>query len=104
MTISQQLTKASLSRLLMSNKHYNVEIAELKIEQGLALQDILTEIHHFIHRIEFPSHIKMVLLDNMGIIEYHLASGTSEKIQLGALIGAFQSVRNEVVNQQLASN
>jgi replication factor C subunit 3/5 len=26
------------------------KIAELKIEQGLALQDILTEIHHFIHR------------------------------------------------------
>ena len=33
------------------------------------------------------------------LCRYHLSAGTSEKIQLGALLGAFQIVRDIVVQQ-----
>ena len=31
------------------------------------------------------------------VYRYHLSAGTSEKIQLGALLGAFQIVRDMIV-------
>ncbi|GIZ03221.1 replication factor C subunit 5 [Caerostris extrusa] len=71
-------------------------INELKIMKGLALQDILTQVHLFVHRIELPDDVKIHLLVKMADIEDHLASGTSEKIQLSALISAFQVARDMV--------
>ncbi|XP_019622788.1 PREDICTED: replication factor C subunit 5-like [Branchiostoma belcheri] len=72
---------------------YN-NIFQLKTLKGLALQDILTEVHLFVHRIDFPMAVKMVLLDKMADAEYRLAAGTNEKLQLSAVIAAFQVVRN----------
>ncbi|GFR19873.1 replication factor C subunit 5 [Trichonephila clavata] len=71
-------------------------INELKILKGLALQDILTQVHLYVHRIELPADVKIHLLEKMSNIEDHLASGTSEKIQLSALIAAFQVARDMV--------
>ncbi|KAF8767711.1 replication factor C subunit 5-like [Argiope bruennichi] len=72
-------------------------INELKILKGLALQDILTQVHLFVHRIDdLPDDVKIHLLEKMADIENHLASGTSEKIQLSALISAFQVARDMV--------
>ncbi|XP_078682041.1 replication factor C subunit 5-like [Branchiostoma floridae x Branchiostoma belcheri] len=72
---------------------YN-NIFQLKTLKGLALQDILTEVHLFVHRIDFPMAVKMVLLDKMADAEYRLAAGTNEKLQLSSVIAAFQVVRN----------
>jgi len=72
-------------------------IIKLKNLKGLALQDMLTEVHSYVHRIEFPPHIKISLLQKMAEVEYRLASGTSEKIQLSSLIATFQAVRDYVV-------
>jgi len=69
---------------------------ELKTSKGLALQDILTEVHTYIHRIDFPQAVRIVLLDKMAESEYRLAAGTSEKIQLSGLISAFQCVRDSI--------
>ena len=72
--------------------------------------------------VDFPQRVRMVLLDKMATIElvmcshvamsplslslslslslrHHLASGTSEKIQVGALLGVFQIVRDLVTAQ-----
>ncbi|NWW72670.1 RFC5 factor, partial [Climacteris rufus] len=98
---------------------------ELKTLKGLALQDILTEIHLFVHRgghrvqlqltpkgpntpwalteclllstVDFPPSIRIQLLIKLADIEYRLAAGTSEKIQLSSLIAAFQVTRDLVV-------
>merc|ERR1712050_34370 len=75
---------------------YN-HIVKLKTVKGLALNDILTEVHKYVHRIDFPIHIRVVLLEKMADIEERLASGTSEKIQLSSLIAAFQVAREGVV-------
>ncbi|XP_030831515.1 replication factor C subunit 5 [Strongylocentrotus purpuratus] len=71
-------------------------INQLKTLKGLALLDILLEVHTYVHRIEFPQKVRIYLLDKMSDIEYRLAAGTSEKLQLGSLVAAFQSAREMV--------
>ncbi|XP_060079702.1 replication factor C subunit 5-like isoform X1 [Ylistrum balloti] len=77
---------------------YN-NIMDLKSAKGLALQDILREVHLYVHRIDLPVHVKINLLEKMADIEYRLASGTSEKIQLSSLIAAFQVARDLIVQE-----
>ncbi|XP_023668127.1 replication factor C subunit 5 isoform X1 [Paramormyrops kingsleyae] len=74
------------------------QILHLKTLKGLALQDILTEVHLLIHRVDFPPSIRIGLLIKLADIEYRLASGTSEKIQLSSMVAAFQAVRDLVVS------
>uniref|UniRef100_A0A2R5LIQ2 Activator 1 subunit 5 n=2 Tax=Ornithodoros turicata TaxID=34597 RepID=A0A2R5LIQ2_9ACAR len=72
------------------------QINKLKISKGLALQDVLTQVHLYVHRVEFPDEVKMYIIDKMADIEYRLAAGTSEKIQLSSLISAFQMARQMI--------
>nr|XP_025871678.1 replication factor C subunit 5 [Vulpes vulpes] len=74
-------------------------IMELKTLKGLALHDILTEIHLFVHRVDFPSSVRVHLLTKMADIEYRLSVGTNEKIQLSSLIAAFQVTRDLIVTE-----
>ncbi|MFT7808428.1 replication factor C subunit 5 [Arapaima gigas] len=74
------------------------QILQLKTLKGLALQDILSEVHLLVHRVDFPPSIRMGLLIKLADIEYRLASGTSEKIQLSSMVAAFQAVRDIVVS------
>lgn len=56
----------------------------------MALQDIITEIHDLIGTYEFPSAMRLYILENLSEIEFRLAEGGNEQIQLGALIGTFK--------------
>lgn len=69
---------------------------ELKTLKGLSLQDIVSEVHHFIHQLDLPQTIRIHLLIKMGDLEERLLKGTSEKIQLGSMISAFQVTREMV--------
>ncbi|XP_035719195.1 replication factor C subunit 5-like isoform X1 [Vespa mandarinia] len=69
------------------------KIQDLKIKKGLALQDILTELHQFVHKIEFPDHILIDLVIKMAEIEKRVAVGCSEAVQLNALVAAFHKAR-----------
>ncbi|CAG9857368.1 unnamed protein product [Phyllotreta striolata] len=69
-------------------------IRELKMIKGLALHDILTEVHKYIHRIEFPFDLMIDLLATLSDIEYRLCAGANENLQLTALISAFQRVKD----------
>ncbi|NWS08081.1 RFC5 factor, partial [Motacilla alba] len=122
--------KSDITNILdwMLNQDFSTayrKIMELKTLKGLALQDILTEIHLFVHRggervqlwmilarpnsplpftecfllstVDFPPSIHIQLLIKLADIEYRLAAGTSEKIQLSSLIAAFQVTRDLVV-------
>ncbi|KAI4820964.1 hypothetical protein KUCAC02_028920 [Chaenocephalus aceratus] len=75
------------------------QILQLKTLKGLALHDILTEIHLLIHRVDFPPAIRIGLLIKLADIEHRLASGTNEKIQLSSMVAAFQGVRDIVVSE-----
>ncbi|NWI40641.1 RFC5 factor, partial [Picathartes gymnocephalus] len=122
--------KSDIANILdwMLNQDFSTayrKITELKTLKGLALQDILSEIHLFVHRggqrvqlqtilerpnfplaltkgfplstVDFPPSIRIQLLIKLADIEYRLAAGTSEKIQLSSLIAAFQVTRDLVV-------
>ncbi|XP_069726820.1 replication factor C subunit 5 isoform X1 [Phaenicophaeus curvirostris] len=125
--------KSDIANILdwMLNQDFSTayrKIMELKTLKGLALQDILIEIHLFVHRgrglqgrllaepgranhpspahanachllssVDFPPSIRIQLLIKMAEIEYRLAAGTSEKIQLSSLIAAFQVTRDLIV-------
>lgn len=71
------------------------EIQNLKIDKGLALQDILTQVSQTVSRLPLPQSNKLSIYIRLADIEYHLNNGGSEKIYLSALISAFQCAREE---------
>nr|XP_050853740.1 replication factor C subunit 5 isoform X2 [Vespula vulgaris] len=75
------------------NESYELSYCNLKIKKGLALQDILTELHLFVHKIEFPDYILINLVIKMAEIEKRVAVGCSEAVQLNALVAAFHQAR-----------
>ena len=70
------------------------KIQDIKLKKGLALQDILTELHLFVNKIEFPDPILIELVIKLAEIEKRVAIGCSEAVQLNALVSAFQRARD----------
>ena len=68
----------------------------MTIIAGLSLQDILSEVHLYIHRLELPAQVKIQLLIKMAELEARLMGGSSEKIQLGGFLSAFQVTREMI--------
>jgi len=71
-------------------------INQLKTLKGLSLQDIVTEVHTFVHRLELPGQVRIHLLIKLSELEKRLMAGSSEKIQLGSLLSAFQVTREMI--------
>ncbi|XP_017882167.1 replication factor C subunit 5 [Ceratina calcarata] len=79
------------------NESYDMcysKIQDIKLKKGLALQDILTELHLFVNKIEFPDDILMNLIIKLAEIEKRVCIGCSEAVQLNALVSAFQNARD----------
>jgi replication factor C subunit 3/5 len=95
------------------------KIRDLQTFKGLALQDILTEVHLYVHQsnykmfkifkpylqviyilpVDFPPNVRIVLLEKMADVEVRLSSGCSDRIQLGSLLSAFDTARCLVAKQ-----
>jgi len=75
------------------------KIRDLQTFKGLALQDILTEVHLFVHQIEFPPNVRIALLEKLADVELRLSSGSSERLQLGSLLAAFNTAKGLVAKQ-----
>ncbi|XP_037934935.1 replication factor C subunit 5-like isoform X1 [Teleopsis dalmanni] len=73
-----------------------LEIQGIKSVKGLALEDILTELHQFIMRIEIPMSVMNKLIIKLASIEERLAKGCSEGPQTTALVSAFFICREMV--------
>ncbi|KAI5452773.1 Subunit of heteropentameric Replication factor C (RF-C) [Naganishia albida] len=65
-------------------------ITQLKLDRGLALQDLITGTYEVLETVELPKQARVYLLDQLGLCEHRLSVGGSEKIQLTALLGAFK--------------
>lgn len=79
--------------LLLSFPHqvYDLlDISRMRIERGLALQDLITGTYEFVERIELPPQARVYLLDHLADTEHRLSTGGSEKLQFTALLGAFK--------------
>ncbi|KZP19391.1 P-loop containing nucleoside triphosphate hydrolase protein [Athelia psychrophila] len=69
---------------------YNM-ISAMKMEKGLALQDMLTGAYEYVETIDFKPQARVYLLDFLATTEHRLSTGANEKIQLTALLGAFKN-------------
>ncbi|KAJ2009013.1 Subunit of heteropentameric Replication factor C (RF-C), partial [Coemansia sp. S85] len=77
----------------MLNDEFHIalgNIAALKRDKGLALQDIISELTPFVNNVEFPAVTRVYLLEQLAEIESNMAVGSTEKIQLSALVGSFK--------------
>ena len=83
-------------------------ISKVKVERGLALQDLLSGAYEYLETIELRPQARIYLLDHLATTEYvfhptwlvtlhsmsirhRLSTGGSEKIQLTALLAAFKN-------------
>ncbi|XP_049850530.1 replication factor C subunit 5-like isoform X2 [Schistocerca gregaria] len=71
-------------------------ILQIKQEKGYALRDLITHLHKAMTTIKLDSNTRRVLLKCMADIEYRLAAGASENVQLAALIGGFALAREQM--------
>jgi replication factor C subunit 3/5 len=67
------------------NSYLNLE--KYLIENGLALNDIITSIYEYISQLDLPTKSRIYLLDHLSNIEYRLANGCHTSIQLMTLLG-----------------
>ena len=64
--------------------------------KGYALNDILTEVAHKLFTAQLPPKPYAYLVSELSNIEYSLSFGTSDKLQMGALVGAFAIARSQM--------
>jgi replication factor C subunit 3/5 len=62
-------------------------ILGIQIAKGLSLLDMVTFLHELVLQISYPPPVMNFLLSEMSNVEYRLAHGTNERLQLAALVG-----------------
>lgn len=65
----------------------SAKLRSLKHGKGLALDDIVTELFPLVSDSTLPPRAKMYMFEQLSDIEYRMAVGSSEKLNLAALIG-----------------
>jgi len=73
------------------------DISALKTSKGYALQDILTDLVPYVQAVDFPSKVRIYLTEKLADLEYRLASGTNERMQLAGMVGIFAVARDMTV-------
>lgn len=66
-------------------------INSLKVSQGLALADIVTALSEEVVKLEVKPQVMITWLDALADVEHRIASGASESIQTGAVVGAIRN-------------
>jgi replication factor C small subunit len=61
----------------------------LLIDQGLAGEDLLTQVHREIYNLKIPEDFKVDLVDKVGEFSYRLVQGANELLQLEAMLAHF---------------
>ncbi|CAE7383711.1 Rfc5 [Symbiodinium microadriaticum] len=92
---------AAMSAMLQSllNDDFNTCYSGLRQvvkENGYALADIATELSGLVAQLDLPDTVMAYIIDKLSCIEYRLSHGVSDKIQIGALVGAFVVARGMI--------
>ncbi|PNH12754.1 Replication factor C subunit 3 [Tetrabaena socialis] len=78
-------------------RRWLAEVSRLQVDKGIALVDIVRELHPWLMQMDMPAAVKVGLVERLADVEHRLAFSTSEKLQLGALAAAFIKAREEIV-------
>jgi len=79
-------------------------VTKLMVDNGVALSDIITDLHDLVTLIEYPTTVKCQLLIGLGDIENRLNQGANERIQLGALCALFARAKEETIKDDFMGN
>ncbi|BFF94992.1 replication factor C subunit 5 [Drosophila madeirensis] len=90
----ENILKALLSGQSFEDSFQSVDGA--KCARGLALEDIITELHLIVMRLEFPVSIMNALIVKLAHIEERLAKGCTDVANTAALVSAFFICRDMV--------
>ena len=92
-------------RLLLNDpfKECMSKIGEMQRTEGFALVDILSDVYLWVVRLSLPNQVTADLLDSLAEVEYNLAGSSSEKLQLGGMVGAFMKARKDIVDTATAT-
>ena len=74
------------------NEAYEL-VLRIKQARSLALEDIMSELHKGVMATKYTDEVKMYLVSRMSEIEYRLAQGSNERVQVSSLVGSFIEVR-----------
>eukprot|EP01084_Bolivina_argentea_P178784 309023_1 len=87
-----------IQELLFSSSFPNAYsgLGSMAAEKGYALQDILTSIFERVIEMDLPGEVMSFLLNRLSGIEYRLAYGGSEGLNMGAFVGAFTAARSMI--------
>ncbi len=72
------------------------KLNDLTINQGLAGDDILQQIHREIFDMEIPEPMKVNLIDKIGEYDFRLVEGANERIQLEAALAYLARIGNRM--------
>jgi replication factor C small subunit len=64
-------------------------LQEMLLKQGLSGEDVIGEIHRQIYSLDIPEDAKVQLIEKTGEYEFRLSEGSSDLIQLEALLAQF---------------
>jgi replication factor C subunit 3/5 len=88
---------------LMMTKDFvdaHAEVAKMLRLRGLAVTDLVKEIHTLTLKMNCPENMKCFMFSEMADLEYNLSVGASESIALSTLCGIFQIVRCAVAKHK----
>eukprot|EP00188_Purpureofilum_apyrenoidigerum_P000365 Plantae.Rhodophyta-Purpureofilum_apyrenoidigerum.ctg11587.p1 GENE.Plantae.Rhodophyta-Purpureofilum_apyrenoidigerum.ctg11587~~Plantae.Rhodophyta-Purpureofilum_apyrenoidigerum.ctg11587.p1 ORF type:complete len:351 (+),score=61.89 Plantae.Rhodophyta-Purpureofilum_apyrenoidigerum.ctg11587:35-1054(+) len=76
------------------NEDFNTCLKNISslLAKGLALQDIMREVHEYIMRSELPVKARIYLYKELGELEYILSKGAPDKLPVHAFVGIFKAV------------
>jgi replication factor C small subunit len=66
------------------------------INQGLAGEDVLQQVHREVMNLDLPEPVKVKLIDKVGEVDFRLTEGANERIQLEALLAHFALIGNRL--------
>ncbi len=72
------------------------KLRDLLINQGLAGDDILQQIHKEIFDLDIPEPMKVKLIDKVGEFDFRLVEGANDRIQLEAVLAHLARLGNRL--------
>jgi replication factor C subunit 3/5 len=66
-------------------------------DNGYAVCDIVSELSERIILVDLPDPVMAHIIDKLSTVEFRLSHGVTERVQIGALVGAFTVARNMMI-------